>query len=302
MTLLIMAAGMGSRYGGIKQIEPVGANGELIIDYSIFDAIKAGFTRVVFVIRRDIERDFCDAIFNRIKKHINAEYVFQDFADLPSPYATPPTRKKPWGTGHAILAARHVISEPFCVINADDFYGREAFVKIAEFLRNTKSNGTSDVITAAMVGYKLDKTVSDQGSVSRGVCITDANNMVTEIKERFVIEKRGDKIGYVENNNFYELAPDSDVSMNFWGFSANLMPALNEKFKEFLAQNVSSERAEFPIPVIVGDLIDERKMTLKLLTSRDTWLGFTYPEDIIIVLTEIKKMNDAGVYPTPLWK
>ena len=301
MTLLIMAAGMGSRYGGIKQIEPVGANGELIIDYSIYDAILAGFDRVVFIIRRDIEKDFREAIFDRIKAQgkIKAEYVFQDFNDLPAGFKTPATRKKPWGTAHAILAARPIINEPFCVINADDFYGREAYAKIAEFFGNLSPN---DKGKYAMVGYKLGNTISEKGSVSRGVCEADKESMIIEINERTKIEKRGNQIGYIIDEKFNTLKPDADVSMNFWGFTGDLMPVLEQKFTEFLRENINSEKAEYPIPVVIGEMLGTGAVSLKLLASRDMWLGFTYPEDKAIVKNEIAKMNKAGVYPTPLWK
>lgn len=302
MTLLIMAAGMGSRYGGIKQIEPVGTHKELIIDYSIFDAIRAGFEKVVFIIRRDIEKDFREAIFDRISKHIKAEYVFQDITDLPEGFTVPEGRKKPWGTAHAILAARNVINEPFCAINADDFYGAEAFVKIAEFLKTIDQKQTAEKMTSALVGYKLCNTVSDKGSVSRGVCVADSDNNITEVVERTKIEKRGDRIGYIEDDRFHELPPESDVSMNFWGFSAGLMKVLQDKFSAFLVQHGSSEKAEYPIPTVIGEMIADGKMNLKLLKSSDMWLGFTYPEDKVIVKSEIEKMIKNGVYPTPLWK
>ena len=302
MTLLIMAAGMGSRYGGIKQIEPVGTHNELIIDYSIFDAIRAGFKKVVFIIRRDIEKDFREAIFDRISKHIKAEYVFQDLNDLPGGFTVPEGRKKPWGTAHAILAARHVIKEPFCAINADDFYGAEAFDKIAMFLKTMEGGQTAGKMKSALVGYKLCNTVSDQGSVSRGVCVADSNDNITEVVERTKIEKRGDKIGYIENEQFHELNPNSDVSMNFWGFSADLMTVLEDKFTQFLKEHGTSEKAEYPIPTVIGEMVADGKMDLKLLKSDGMWLGFTYPEDKIIVKTEIEKMIKDGVYPTPLWK
>ena len=313
MTLLIMAAGVGSRFGGVKQIEPVGRAGELIIDYSIYDAILAGFNRVVFIIRRDIERDFCDAIFNRIRGRIEAEYVFQDLDDLPAGFAVPDGRKRPWGTAHAILSARHVIHEPFCVINADDFYGREAFTKIAEFLRGQSlekfpftgegvpSEARRGSLDLALVGYKLGNTISEKGSVSRGVCVVK-NGMVTEIIERTKIEKRGEKIGYIDGETFHDLPPNADVSMNFWGFAPNIMPILNEKFVEFLKTHGQHQTAEYPIPTVVGELLQSHRATLQCLQTGAKWIGFTYPEDKATVRAEIENMISEGVYPSPLWK
>ena len=300
MTLLIMAAGMGSRYGGIKQIEPVGVHNELIIDYSIFDAVRAGFTKVVFVIRRDIEEEFCKSIFNRIKEQsgIKAEYVFQDKTDLPAGYKLPDDRQKPWGTTHAILAARKVIKEPFCAINADDFYGREAFAKIAQFMGALKSGDTK----TAIVGYKLAKTLSEQGTVSRGVCRVDKNNMVVQIDERYKIERRNGRIGYIDGDDFHHINEDADASMNFFGFSPSVMQLLETKFAEFIKDNIGNPKAECPIPVTMNELLSAGKVTMAMLTSGDKWLGFTYPEDKAAIQGEIKEMVKSGVYPSPLWK
>jgi len=299
MTLLIMAAGMGSRYGGIKQIEPVGAAGELIIDYSIYDAILAGFEKVIFVIRRDIEKDFREAIFDRIQKKIKAEYVFQELGDLPVGFKLPEGRKKPWGTAQAIWAARGKINEPFCVINADDFYGREAYEKIAGFFKGLKKNSQGQY---ALVAYKLAGTISEQGTVSRGICKADNLGNIVEINERLKIEKRGGTIGYIEGESFTPLASDSEASMNFWGFTPDLMPVLEQEFKEFLTVNINDPKAEYPIPVVIGKLLKDKAVTVNMLKSRGKWLGFTYPEDKAVVMAEIKKLAKAGIYPTPLWK
>jgi dTDP-glucose pyrophosphorylase len=305
-TLLIMAAGMGSRYGGIKQIEPVGAHKELIIDYSIYDALLAGFDRVVFIIRRDIERDFCESIFNRITKRIKAEYVFQDLTDLPAGFTVPAGRTKPWGTTHAILAARDVISTPFCVINADDFYGREAYQKIAGFFAGMKDGIHAGVLPCAMVGYRLGNTIPAKGHVSRGVCAVDAIGMLTEINERLHIEKHGGEIEYTtdDGTTWHGLSFNSDVSMNFWGFAPEIMPMLTEKFTAFLRANAANPnpKAESAIPVVVGELLSEGKITVKMLSSRDRWLGFTYPEDKDIVKKEMEGLTESGVYPSPLWE
>jgi len=289
-----MAAGMGSRYGGIKQIEPIGAYDELIIDYSIYDAKLAGFNKVMFVIRRDIEKDFCESIFNRIKKHIKAEYVFQDKDDLPAGFKLPAERTKPWGTTHAILAARKVIKEPFCAINADDFYGREAFIKIAKFLENGEA-------TTAMVGYKLAKTLSTQGTVSRGVCAVDKNNMILSIDERYKIERRNGQIVDIDGDNLHHIDEDAVASMNFFGFRPSVMPMLEADFAKFIKQNINNTKAESPIPTTLNDLLKEGKITMQMLTSNDKWLGFTYPEDKVAIQAEIKQMVKSGIYPSPLW-
>lgn len=291
---------MGSRYGGIKQIEPIGAHKELIIDYSIYDAVLAGFTKIVFVIRRDIEKDFCDSIFNRIKSQskIEAEYVFQDLADLPGGYTLPADRVKPWGTTHAILAARKVITTPFCIINADDFYGRVAFVKMAKFLKALKpgSNQTS------MVGYNLSKTISDAGSVSRGIAEVVDGNKIVKIDERLKIEKRGNKYGWIDGDSFNELKPDSDAAMNFFGFGSSIMPMLEVKFAEFLSKNIGNPKAEYQISIALNDLLKAGIITMEMMTTSDKWLGFTYPEDKIKVQSEIKELVESGTYPAPLWK
>lgn len=294
-----MAAGIGSRYGGIKQIEPIGAHKELIIDYSIYDAVLAGFTKIVFVIRRDIEKDFCDSIFNRIKAQtkIEAEYVFQDLSDLPAGYKLPADRVKPWGTTHAILAARKVVNTPFCIINADDFYGREAFIKIVKFLKTLKpgSNHT------AMVGYNLSRTISDAGSVTRGIAEVTADNKITTINERYKIEKRGNKYGWVDGSAFNELDPNSNAAMNFFGFGPSIMPMLEVKFAEFISANIANIKTEYPVPVALNDLLAAGKITMENMTTPDKWLGFTYPEDKIKVQNEIKALVESGIYPSPLW-
>jgi len=285
---MILAAGMGSRYGGIKQIEPVGPHGELIIDYSIYDAMLAGFDRVVFVIRKDIERDFCDRFFNRISKEINATYVFQEM---------PVGRKKPWGTTHAILAAKEATETAFCVINADDFYGRTAFKKMADFLKSAKGNNYASVC------YKVARTLSDQGTVSRGVCEVDKNNMITEINERLKVYRKDRVMGYtLDGVDFYPIRENSDACVNFFGFTTNVMPLLQEKFDKFMAVNATSEKAEYQVSIATGELIKEGRVTMKMLTSNDNWLGFTYPEDKEIVKNEIKKLEKKGIYPSPLWR
>lgn len=298
MTLLIMAAGMGSRFGGIKQIEPVGEHNELIIDYSIYDAMKAGFDKVVFVIRREIEEDFRKSIFDRIKSKVNALYVFQEINDLPSGFSVPKGRKKPWGTAHAVMAARGVIHEPFCVINADDFYGSKAFEQAAGFLKNLSADDKNKQLT---VCFELVKTLSDQGAVSRGVVDTDADGKIVAINERTKVEMRDGVLGYIDGENFNKIDKNAYASVNFLGFTPDIMDTLMDKFVDFMKINKASEKAEFLIPVIMSDLYKEGTSTLEMVTSDEQWLGFTYPEDKIIVKTEIEKLNRAGKYPTPLW-
>jgi len=298
-----MAAGMGSRFGGVKQIVPVGEHGELIIDYSVSDAIAAGFTRIVFVIRRTLEVDFREAIFDRLQRQskIRMEYVFQDIDDLPNRFSMPEGRTKPWGTGHAILAARKVIHEPFCVVNSDEFYGRDSFVKIVEFFKSLKQGETGNY---AFVTQRLCNVLSDHGTVSRGICETDANGNVTEINERTkVFRNKNGKIGYtLDGNDFHELDADANVNVNFFGFTAEMMQTLEQQFGQFLATMPDPQKSEFYIPTAVSDLIKEKRITLKRLTSNGKWLSVTYIDDLPFVQTEIRKMIKSGEYSSPLWK
>lgn len=284
LTLVIMAAGIGSRYGGIKQIAPVGAHGELIIDYSIHDAIAAGFTRVVFVIRREIEKDFCEAIYNRIKRRIKAEYVFQDIDDLPSGFSVPNGREKPWGTGHAVLAARNVVKEPFCVINADDFYGPDAFKKITKFFA-----GKATERQYCIVGYKLVNTLTDKGTVSRGVCKANEKGFITDITEYRKIERQGAKITDLETGAVF--TEGTDVSVNFWGFTPDIFTLLEKQFIAFLENNNNPKTGEFWIPAVASALINSGDASVKLLTSNDTWRGMTYREELDKLKKEIAKLN-----------
>jgi len=277
---------MGSRYGGLKQIDPIGEHGEVVIDYSVFDALKAGFTKVVFIIRRDIEQVFCEKFFNRIKEKINASYVFQD---------TPEWRKKPLGTTSAVLAAKDSIDGPFCVINADDYYGRDAFVKIAEYFKNNPES------SAVMVAYKLKNTISDFGTVSRGVVGTDEKRNVKDIKEQIVIERNG-KIIYMQNGAFIMGEPNANVSMNFFGFTPKIFPMLEKIYKDFLKNLGDNQSAECFLPENVARLIQEGKITMNVLETKDKWMGFTYPPDKQDVTKKIRKMIKKKIYPSPLWK
>ena len=293
MTLLIMAAGMGSRYGGLKQIDPVGEHGELIIDYSVYDAIKAGFDKAVFVISRDMEKDFCDIFFDRIKKQIKAEYVFQEI---------PKWRTKPLGTTAALLAAKDVIKEPFCVINADDFYGRTAFRRIARFFKSKeiKEHKNESPIPSVMVAYKLKNTVSDFGTVSRGSVVCNGNDYVRDINERICI-KRGSEYDYMENGAFIPVDGDTKVSMNFFGFTPEIFPLLDEIYQEFLLKIGKDEKAECFLSENIGRLIKENKITVKTLRTYDKWMGFTYRADKDKITHKIKEMTAHAVYQAPLW-
>jgi dTDP-glucose pyrophosphorylase len=302
-----MAAGLGSRFGGIKQIAPIDKENNIIIDYSIYDALAAGFDKVIFVISRKIEEPFCERIFNRIKNKINAKYVFQDLDDLPGGFKTPEGRIKPWGTTQAILAARNEITEPFCAINADDFYSREAYVKIAKFLQSEtdiRASRASEygkrTLHAAMVSYNLGNTSTKVGSFTRGIC-TAENGMIKSIDERTQIEVRNGKIGWVEGDKFNVLSKKTLVSMNFWALTPDIMPMLEKKFACFLKDNITKEKAEYPIPVALDELLKENKITIKMETTNEQWLGITYKEDLPSVSVGIAKLIKKKIYPSPLW-
>ncbi|MCL2822085.1 MAG: sugar phosphate nucleotidyltransferase, partial [Firmicutes bacterium] len=288
-TLVILAAGMGSRYGGVKQIESVGGHDELIIDYSIFDAKKAGFKKVVFVIRRDIEEDFKNKIFNRIKNHIDAEYVFQDL---------PTHRTKPYGTAHALLAAQYAVNSPFCVINADDFYGFDAYKKMAKYLSQLDFN---DEGKCAIVGYKLKNTVSKHGIVSRGIVCLNQDNKIQTIKECKIKQESEDKIGYIQDDKFFQLPTDTIASMGFFGFSPDVFLQIKNQFEAFLSKNKDSLSAESILAEELGTLIKNNSLFTQLFESKDDWYGFTYAEDKQAIKDKIADMIQKGVYPSPLW-
>jgi UTP-glucose-1-phosphate uridylyltransferase len=296
-TLLILAAGMGSRFGGLKQISPVGPNGEAIIEYSIFDAIRAGFGKVVFVIRKSFEDEF-KAIFNpKLEGKIEVEYVFQELDNLPEGFSLPEGREKPWGTAHAILVAKDVINEPFAAINADDFYGFEAYKAMAGFLVNdTGKNAYS------MVGYKLSNTLSDFGYVSRGVCQTNKDDMLYEIIERTQIKKNNSGYEFINQSGEAEaLIGDETVSMNFWGFKPSLFDHLNRMFINFLKESIGVPKSEFFIPFAVFDLINGGEASTKVLKADSPWFGVTYKEDQPFVVEKIKAMVESGDYPEKIW-
>ena len=299
--LVVMAAGMGSRYGGLKQMDPVGANGEVILDYSVFDARRAGFETVVFIIKREIEADFKARIGSRIEPHMEVRYAYQDLHDLPEGYAVPEGRVKPWGTGQAIIAGRDVIDAPFAVINADDYYGVECFRQLYDFLSQPRGAGEY-----CMVGYLLRNTVTDNGSVARGVCASDGAGNLTVINERTRIEKHPGGIHYTEDDgqSWVELDPDTLVSMNMWGFQPELVEVLQQRFPAFLDQALAENpmKGEYLLPNVVRDLLSEGKATVKVLSSPDKWYGVTYQEDKPGVVQAMADKAAQGIYPTPLWK
>jgi UTP-glucose-1-phosphate uridylyltransferase len=294
-TLLVLAAGMGSRYGGLKQIDPVGPDGETIIDYSIFDAIRAGFGKLVFVIRHEIEAAFREAIGARFEKRLPVEYVFQELGELPPGFSFAPNRTKPWGTGQAILMAENVIREPFAAINADDFYGAASFRVLAEHLRS----GSPDY---AMVGFVLRNTLSEFGSVARGACEVGPDGYLVGVTELTKIEKDGAGAKYLDASGAVQrLSGDEPVSMNMWGFTPSLFPLLREQFIEFLKRHGQEEKSELYIPSVVNELVKARKERCKVLRTRDSWFGVTYREDRPFVVEGIRALIGRGDYPAKLW-
>ena len=299
-TLLILAAGMGSRYGGLKQLDKLGPNGETIIDYSIYDAKRAGFGKVVFVIRKDIEEEFKEVIISRLSGKIEVDYCLQELEYLPAGFELPAERKKPWGTGHAILMAADKIKEPFGVINADDFYGADAFKVLAEFFAGLKSENEN---LYAMVGYDVANTLSDFGSVSRGVCLENEENYLVSVTERTHIDRSHNGIAYQdEKGDLVFLTPKTIVSMNFWGFTTQIFKQLSERFTGFLNENIHNPKSEFYIPSVVNDLIETKETSAKVLHSSAQWFGVTYREDRELAVSKIKQLVEEGVYPENLWK
>ncbi len=301
--LVVMAAGMGSRYGGLKQVDPVGPNGQLIIDYSIYDAKRAGFETVVFVIKHQIEDTFKAAIGDRLSKFINVKYAFQEVDDLPAGYAVPECRKKPWGTAHAILAARNVVEGPFAVVNADDYYGPEAFKTVYDYL--SAAHADAGVYEFAMVGYELGNTVTENGHVARGVCVEDENNFLVSVTERTKILKDGENAKYTEDDETWvPLSGKTIVSMNLWGLTRDFMDEAQARFPAFLDKALAEnpEKAEFFLPSVVSQLIAENKARVKVLRSADKWYGVTYQEDKPVVVAAIAEKTASGMYPEKLWE
>lgn len=302
--LVVMAAGMGSRYGGLKQIDPVGPNGEVIIDYSIFDAKQAGFEKVVFIIKHEIEKDFKEAIGNRMEKNIQVEYAFQQLEQLPAGYTVPEGREKPWGTTHAVLAAKQVVKGPFAVINADDYYGPEAFKTIYNFLSTPKENNGKHHY--CMVGYQIENTVTDHGTVARGVCVADENGYLTHIVERLKIEKTATGARFTEDDGktWTDLPAGTLVSMNFWGFDETILTASERDFSAFLDANlpVNPMKCEYLLPYQVDTMVKSGEADVKVLQSTDVWYGVTYKEDKPGVVAAIAAKHTEGLYPSPLWR
>lgn len=298
-TLLILAAGMGSRYGGLKQVDPMGPHGEAVLDYSVFDAKRSGYGKVVFVIRRDFEDEFKAKVGGRFDRHIQVEYAFQSLDDLPAGFTVPEGRLKPWGTTHAVLAAEKAIREPFAMINADDFYGRDAFAKLAENLRKPRAN--DGIGHWSMVGFQLKNTLSEHGSVARGVC-TSRNGKLASVTEMTKIVKTATGARNEEAPaRPVELTGNELVSMNFFGFMPDLFPHLHAEFEKFLRSSIGDLKSECYIPKVVDTLIRDGKADVEVLETSGSWFGVTYPEDKPIVVASIKKLVDAGEYPAPLW-
>lgn len=296
-TLVIMAAGIGSRFGtGIKQLAKVGPNDEAIIDYSVYDAVKAGFNKVVFIIRKDIENQFKEVIGNRISKYVDVSYAIQSVDDLPKGYTCPQKRTNPWGTGQAVLSAKDFINEPFAVINADDYYGKEAFELIHNYLVSDKIDAND--LNLCLAGFMLKNTLSKNGTVTRAIC-KEKDGKLTEIKETFEIQQLQN--GSIASQNG-ELDKSAVVSMNMWGCPQKFIETLESEFKAFLDKNLNSTKSEFLIPTIIGDLLKRKALSVDVLKSHDKWFGVTYAEDKEYVKREIKKLVDSGIYPKNLWE
>ena len=303
--LVVMAAGMGSRYGGLKQIDPVGAYGEAILDYSIYDAHEAGFDTVVIIIKEAIKKDFMETVGKRLEKApVEIRYAYQELDKLPEGYTVPADRTKPWGTSHAVLCAREAIGDaPFAVINADDYYGKSAYKVIYDYLA---SHQDGEKYNYCMVGYELSKTVTDNGSVARGVCVTDENGYLANVTERTKIVKSADGIRFTEDDGatWTDLAPETTVSMNLWGYTPSFLQEIENRFPAFLDQAIIAKnpKAEFFLPTTVSQLLAENKATVKVLHSPDQWYGVTYAADKPVVVAAVKEMTDKGLYPaTGLW-
>lgn len=302
--LVVMAAGMGSRYGGLKQIDPVDKEGHIIMDFSIFDAVKAGFEKVVFIIKKENEQDFRAAIGDRLSEKIKVSYVFQELTNLPEGYVVPEGRVKPWGTGHAIMSCMGEIDGPFVVINADDFYGSHAFQVAYDYL--TTHQDEEGIYRYMMVGYRLENTLTDNGHVARGVCEMDAQGYLADIHERTHIEKRGNGAAYTEDEGktWIPILGDATVSMNMWGFSESILGELQSRFSAFLEENLKKNplKCEYFLPFVVDELLKEGRATVAIEKSQDKWFGVTYKEDKPMVMAAIQNLKDQGVYPAHLWK
>ena len=299
-TLLIMAAGMGSRFGGLKQMQGVGPGGATLLDYSIFDALRAGFGKVVFIVRREMEADFRERIGKHWESKVSVSYAFQELSDLPSGFQAPPARQKPWGTGHAIYSARQAVHEPFAVLNADDYYGPHTFQVMGDFLKNIREIQS---IHYAMVGYKLANTLSEFGTVSRGLCEADLEGDLKKIVERLKVRKTASGAEYLdETGRAHALKGDELVSMNIWGCTPAIFPQLENLLRNFLAQQGDVEKSEFLIPKAIDLLIHQKQAVVKILPTHDSWFGITYPEDREQAKVSISRLISERVYPENLWR
>ena len=298
-TLFVLAAGMGSRYGGLKQLDGLGPNGETIMDYSIFDALRGGFGKVVFVIRKDFEQDFRDKILSKYEGHIPCELVFQSIDDLPEGFTCPEGRTKPWGTNHAVLMGKDVIKEPFAVINADDFYGRESFAILADYLKGLEGKKNE----YCMVGYRVGNTLSESGSVARGVCETNAEKQLTSVVERTHLERRDGKVMFKEGDIWTAIDDNAPVSMNMWGFTRSILDEIKAGFPAFLDKGIKENpmKCEYFLPSVVSALLAEGRATVSVLESEDKWYGVTYKEDKPVVVAAVQALKDEGLYPQKLW-
>ncbi|RGS78542.1 sugar phosphate nucleotidyltransferase [Coprococcus sp. AF21-14LB] len=301
--LVIMAAGMGSRYGGLKQIDPIDEQGHIIMDFSIFDAKRAGFEKVVFIIKRQDEADFKEAVGKRMEKLMDVSYAYQDMANIPEGFEVPEGRVKPWGTAHAVLSAIDVVDGPFAVINADDYYGSEAFKQIYDYLSTHEDD---EKYRYTMVGYKLENTVTDNGHVARGICTMNEAGELVKIEERTRIEKRNGGIAFTEDDGatWTEVPGETVVSMNMWGFTRSILDEIKEGFPAFLEKGLKENpmKCEYFLPSVVSDLLGEERATVSVLTSADKWYGVTYKEDKPVVVAAIKKLKEEGLYPERLWE
>lgn len=300
-TLVLLAAGMGSRYGGLKQLDGLGPNGETIMDYSIYDAIKAGFGKIVFVIRKDFEKEFREKVLSKYEGHIPVEVCYQSLDALPEGFTVPEGREKPWGTNHAVMMAKDLIHEPFCVINCDDFYNRDSFMVIGKFLADLPDNSTN---TYAMVGFRVGNTLSENGTVARGVCSKDENDLLTTVVERTEIMRVNGKVSYKdENGEWVAIEDNTPVSMNMWGFTPDYFAHSDAYFKQFLSdpKNQANPKAEFFIPLMVNELVNNGTSTVKVLDTTSKWFGVTYSADRQATVDRIQALVNEGVYPNKLF-
>ncbi|MCF7855236.1 MAG: nucleotidyltransferase [Candidatus Pacebacteria bacterium] len=301
-TLVVLAAGIGSRYGGFKQIDPVGPAGEIVLDYSLYDAWKAGFGNVVFVIRDELEEPFREHFEPCLKGRMNVDYCHQRLDDLPGSFDLPASREKPWGTGHATYTVRNHVGEPFAVINADDFYGRDSYRKLSQFLTNTAESAATPP-TYAMVAFQLAKTLSPHGTVARGICSIDSEGFLQTVEEHTKIqaEESGEINGRDTAGNWRKLQGTDIVSMNMWGLTPAIFPELETRFRRFLRTHIAEQRAEFYLPTVVDELIQEQLCDVHVLRTAEHWFGVTYREDKEAVTTAIQSLVSKGLYPSPLW-